>query len=100
MDAASGSVALTFDTIEHAKNRSVCDANNTAAQYPCTAPVWTEGVTPAGQDGDVGAAYNFAGDTYDFFFTRFGRDSLRLLDDRRSAGAEASALCRFPAWAA
>jgi bacillolysin len=76
VDAATGTVALAFETIAHAKNRIVCDANNTSAQYPCTAPVWTEGNTPAGQDADVATAYNFAGDTYDFYFSRFGRDSL------------------------
>jgi bacillolysin len=76
VDALTGRVALSFRTIAHAKNRVVCDANNTPTQYPCTSPVWTEGSTPGGVDGDVPPAYNFAGDTYDFFFTRFGRDSL------------------------
>ena len=30
----------------------------------------------AGDDADVAPAFEFAGDTYDFYFTRFGRDSL------------------------
>ncbi|HET9516658.1 MAG TPA: M4 family metallopeptidase, partial [Actinoplanes sp.] len=76
VDAAKGTVALDFSTIAHAKDRVVCDANNTTTQYPCTAPVWTESSQPAGADADVAAAFEYAGDTYDFFATRFGRDSL------------------------
>ncbi len=76
VDAATGTVALSFETIAHAKDRSVCDADNSTAQVPCVAPVWTEGTTPGGLDADVQSAYDYAGDTYDFFFTRFGRDSL------------------------
>ncbi|MDO9496901.1 MAG: M4 family metallopeptidase, partial [Nocardioides sp.] len=76
VDAASGTVALSFSTIAHARDRIVCDANNTATQYPCAAPVWTESSQPGGADPDVAAAFEYAGDTYDFFATRMGRDSL------------------------
>ena len=61
------------------KNRIVCDANNIPlAEYPCTNGLaeWTEVSQPGGQDADVGPAYEYAGDTYDFYFDRFGRDSL------------------------
>ncbi|MEJ7796011.1 MAG: M4 family metallopeptidase, partial [Nocardioides sp.] len=76
VDAASGTVALEFSTIAHARDRVVCDANNAAAQYPCTSPVWTETSQPERVDADVAAAFDYAGDTYDFFASRFGRDSL------------------------
>ncbi|HYM56954.1 MAG TPA: M4 family metallopeptidase [Solirubrobacteraceae bacterium] len=76
VDAALGSVALRVEQIENAKNRSVCDAANAATQYPCTAPVASESNPPAPPDHtDVGFAFDYAGDTYDFFFG-LGRDSL------------------------
>jgi bacillolysin len=80
IDAARGSVALRIDQIAHAKNRTVCDANNTdgdpGGTYPCVTTVRSEGQGPVGSPADVNVAYDFAGDTYDYFFTRFGRDSL------------------------
>ena len=50
VDAASGSVALSFSTIAEARNRVVCDANNTTTQYPCTLPLRTEGSPPTWSD--------------------------------------------------
>ena len=47
VDATTGKVSLSWELYAAAKNRSVCDANNADAQLPCTAPVWTEGNTPA-----------------------------------------------------
>jgi len=74
VDAQLGAVALRIDQIENAKNRQVCDAAGTAAQYPCTAPVRSEGGGPHAEP-DVNDAYDFSGDTYDFF-AGLGRDSL------------------------
>ena len=80
VDAARGHVALRIEQIEQFKDRRVCDAGNTSGAggaYPCSAPVATETDLPgAGDDADVLAAFDFAGDTYDFYFDRFGRDSL------------------------
>ena len=78
VDAQFGAVALHFDQIETALNRRMCDANNTSTQVPCTAPVRTEGGLPVADAtfNDVNNAYDFSGDTYDFYFNRFGRDSL------------------------
>jgi Zn-dependent metalloprotease len=77
VDAATGATILNINQIEQAKNRSVCDANDLKAQVPCTSPVATEADPPgAGDDADVAPAFNFAGETYDYYFTRFGRDSL------------------------
>jgi Zn-dependent metalloprotease len=75
VDAQRGNVVLHFDQNADARNRTVCNANNTATQYPCTAPVRTEGSPPTGIP-DVDNAYTYTGHTYDFFFNRFGRDSL------------------------
>ena len=48
-----------------------------ARRSPAPSPVATEADPPgAGDDADVAPAFEFAGDTYDFYFTRFGRDSL------------------------
>lgn len=76
VDAEFGVVPLHFSQIEQAKSRTVCDANGTETNVPCAAPVWTEAAQPGPQDADVAAAFNFAGQTYDFFAGRFGRDSL------------------------
>lgn len=81
VDASRGNVALHFDQIAHAKNRITCDGGGTisgsSAKYPCTADVAArvEGAGLTGVD-DVDKAHEFAGHTYDFFFNRFGRDSL------------------------
>lgn len=78
VDGETGAVAVHFSRDEEVKNRIVCDANNTATQYPCTAPVRSEGGAPVADAtfNDVNDAYDFAGSTYDFFFDRFGLDSL------------------------
>lgn len=75
VDARLGNIVLHFDQIAHAKDRRVCDANSTATQLPCASPVRVEGGA-AHAVQDVNNAYDFSGDTYDFFFDRFGRDSL------------------------
>ncbi|MBA3307268.1 MAG: M4 family metallopeptidase [Chloroflexi bacterium] len=77
IDAARGNVALHFDQIAEAKNRLTCDANSTATKYPCTTAqaARTETSGPSAV-ADVNNAHVFSGHTYDFFFNRFGRDSL------------------------
>jgi len=78
VDAASGAVPVSFETIHDAKNRVVCDADNVvAADYPCLAPDRTEASPPVpADDDDMELAFAYAGDTYDFYFNRFARDSL------------------------
>jgi subtilisin-like proprotein convertase family protein len=68
-------VVLDIDQIMSAKDRQICDANSTPDQVPCVAPVRTEG-GPTTAVTDVDDAYDYSGDTYDFFSSRFGRDSL------------------------
>lgn len=75
VDAHTGSVTLDLNQIENAEDRQICDANSTPNQVPCVAPVRTEG-SPETAVADVEDAYKYSGDTYDFFSSRFGRDSL------------------------
>ena len=77
VDADTGAVGVHFSNDEEALNRTVCNANNTTSNVPCVAPVRIEGGAPVANDNDdINRAYDFAGDTYNFFFSRFGRDSL------------------------
>jgi bacillolysin len=76
VDAQRGNVALNFDQVHNAKNRDTHDSNNTSAfpgtlvcseSNPCTNPDY---------DNDVRLAHRYAGETYDFYATNHGRDSL------------------------
>lgn len=75
LDAQVGTVALHFSQIKEALQRRICDAGNTASQVPCAAPVRAEG---SGRSSirDVNDAYELTGATYDFYRSRFGRDSI------------------------
>ena len=73
VDAASGAVAFTYSDIKHAKNRSIYDHNNVAGSVGTL--VITEGNVPGGAPPEAVLAYQYLGDTYDFYSTRFGRDS-------------------------
>lgn len=78
IDAATGTVALSFSRLDQARDRRVCDfAGRPTAEDPtCTAPYdRTESQGPTGV-ADVDAAHDHSGRTYDFFQSRFGRDSL------------------------
>ena len=75
VDAQLGVVALHFDQIDEARQRLVCDANNTEAQVPCSVPVRVEGGPPSAIR-DVDDAYELTGAAGDFYRRMFGRDSL------------------------
>lgn len=85
VEAHRGYEVATISELHHAKQRTVCDAGGTFAtsgppNFPCQ-PAGVrraEGQPPVAGPGaaDVNAAYDFAGATYDFFLSRFGRDSL------------------------
>ncbi len=70
--AHSGGVLLHFNQRPHARNRQVYTANNSSA-LPGTL-CRQEGEGPSG-DADCDEAYDYAGDTYDYFFNEHGRDS-------------------------
>jgi Zn-dependent metalloprotease len=85
VDAQLGVVALHFNQIAHAKQRFICDANNVRDNNSnqndnCSTrqpPVFVrqEGQAATG-NLDVDRAYDYSGQTYDYFFNNFGRDSL------------------------
>lgn len=74
VDAQLGNVALSFDQLNEAKSRQICDANNTTSNVPCSSPVRSEGGAPSAIQ-DVNNAYDFSGNTYDFYAS-LGRDSI------------------------
>jgi bacillolysin len=85
VDAHTGSVVLHIDQIENALDRNVCDANDTDGfadnAFPCddgATHVATEADPPnvGDTDADIHNAFEFAGDTYNFYKSRFNRDSL------------------------
>jgi Zn-dependent metalloprotease len=72
VDAVSGDIAFTYSDVKHAKNRQIYDANNVSGSLGTL--VRSEGGAATGI-ADADLAYQYFGDTYDFYFTRFGRDS-------------------------
>jgi Zn-dependent metalloprotease len=76
VDAHLGVVALHFSEIETGKSRQIYDnQNNPSYGLPGPNLVRSEGQTPSGIT-DVDNAYDYAGDTYDFYWTIHNRDSL------------------------
>ena len=76
VDAHTGTIALHFDQHAEAKSRRVCDRNNVPGGEACTSGfARVEGQAATGI-ADVDRAYNFSGHTYDFYFSKFARDSL------------------------
>ena len=89
-------MAFHYSDIKDLKSRSIYDAANTPGSLGTL--VRSEG-GPATGIVDADLAYSYFGDTYDFYFTRFGRDSFD------GAGAtlvgrvrycEASGTCPYP----
>lgn len=78
VDAHTGAVAWQLDQTAYGKDRRVCDNHNDPAlsQEPCfsSTPARTEGQAPTAV-AQVNSAYDLSGKFYDFFDTRFGRDS-------------------------
>ncbi len=70
IDARLGDVLLSFNQATHARNRIIWDANS----FGPASIVRTEGEAATG-DLDVDQAYDYSGDTYDYFFEEHGRDS-------------------------
>ena len=71
IDAQTGGLILQFSQLHRAKNRQVSDANGTNGQGSL---VRSEGQPPSGI-ADVDSVYTLLGETYDYFFNLFGRDS-------------------------
>jgi hypothetical protein len=75
VNAQTGAVSLHFNQIDSALNRTIYNNNNTFSGLPGLGPVRTEG-GPVHAVTDVNEAYDHAGDTYNFYLTNHGRDSL------------------------
>ncbi|MBI5094336.1 MAG: M4 family metallopeptidase, partial [Candidatus Hydrogenedentes bacterium] len=69
----NGTIALHYSLIYDAKYRQIYDAKSTATDPGFLARA--EGQSPTFVT-DVNQAYDFYGDTYDFYFNMFGRDSI------------------------
>ena len=72
IDADTGSILLDFSNLQDVRERRVYDAQGTST-VPGTL-VRSEG-DPATGDVDTDDAYDFSGDTYDYFSARHQRDS-------------------------
>ncbi len=76
IDARRGNLLASIDKFQSALDRRVCDAAGAAAKVPClTADASRLEGGPASIVADVNAAYDYAGNTYDFF-SGLGRDSI------------------------
>jgi bacillolysin len=86
IDAETGASLLNFSQLPEARNRTVYDVA-LGTMLPGTL-VRSEG-GPASPVTDVNQAYDYAGVTYDYFFTQHGRDSFD------GAGAEIKSSVRY-----
>ncbi|MHC4498272.1 MAG: M4 family metallopeptidase, partial [Planctomycetota bacterium] len=78
IDAHLGNMVLHFNQIDTARNRLVYDHNNDWMKPLPSDPAdlrRSEGGGPSGIT-DVDNAYDYAGDTYDFYLNYHGRDSI------------------------
>ena len=75
VDARRGVVALHFNQIHTLKNRQTYTASNTTT-LPGTLVCDESNPTCAGGDAHAAAAHRYAGDTYDFYLSRHGRDGI------------------------
>ena len=73
VDAHTGDLLDKWTLVENVRNRQIYDGNQTAS-LPGTLSR-SEGQGPVVQS-DVNRAYDYYGDTYDYYFRAFGRDSI------------------------
>jgi Zn-dependent metalloprotease len=78
VDAATGTVVFHFDTDQHSRQRRICDrgGKRTASDVCRTPYTLIEGRSTAKASSEALSAYLYAGDTYDYYKSRFGRDGL------------------------
>jgi Zn-dependent metalloprotease len=94
IDAKKGGVLLQFSQLTDARDRKIYDANDPGdgvfGELPGTL-VRSEGDEPVvgGAAADANAAYDFSGDTYDYFFDEHSRDGYD------GAGATLTSTVRF-----
>ena len=73
VDARTGEVAFHFSQIMDAKYREIYNCANVPGSLGSLARSEGQAVTGI---ADVDFAYDYLGDTYDFYWSRFGRDSI------------------------
>ncbi len=77
IDAESGAAVLAFSRLTEGLDRGVCDSENNAALPEACDPPYTRGEgDPLHAVTEVNRAYDYSGDTYGFFSTVLGRDSI------------------------
>lgn len=88
VDAHSGEILDRWTMLHTIKNREIHDANGSAS---LPGPiVRIEGQGPTG-DFDTNAAYDYYGDTYDYYLRAFGRDSINGLGMKMVATIDSTA---------
>ncbi|MDU0460265.1 MAG: hypothetical protein RW306_16175 [Geobacteraceae bacterium] len=75
IDAQTGQMPLHFNQVDFAKNRMIYDKNSVPSDTLPGTLRRSEGQAATG-DAEVDSVYDFIGDTYDFYFGNFGRDSV------------------------
>ncbi|MBI5483059.1 MAG: M4 family metallopeptidase [Deltaproteobacteria bacterium] len=81
VNAATGAIELSFNQIHRIKDRVVYDKSNIRGEIDPNNPA-TRGVLQRSEGGiasnipDVEHAYQYSGDTYDYYFTMFTRDGI------------------------
>ncbi len=75
IDAHLGAVALHFNQIDTTRNRETYTANNTT-NLTHTLVCDESNPSCSGGDSHAVAAHIYAGDTYEFYYTEHGRDSI------------------------
>ncbi|GAB4216694.1 MAG: hypothetical protein Fur007_17250 [Rhodoferax sp.] len=76
VDAHTGAIAVHFNQIAHARNRLTYDANSTDPSSVAPTLVCNETDATCAGIPDAVKAHRYAANTYDFYSTRFGRDSI------------------------
>jgi len=74
IDAHTGAVLDRWDVVCSIKDRRIYNGNG-GSSIPGTV-ARTEGQAPVGSPTDVNRAYDYYGDTFDYYFRAFGRDSI------------------------
>jgi Zn-dependent metalloprotease len=72
VDAASGEVAFHYSEIMEGRDRQIYDSNNV---YDSLGTLVRSEGDPVSGNADVDIAYDYLGDTYDYYDSNFGRDS-------------------------
>lgn len=92
IDAERGAVLLHFNQVVNALNREVYTAND-LDELPGEL-IRSEG-EPATGDADADAAYDYAGDTYNYFLNQHGRDGY---DDKGAKIISTVHYCEYDWW--